>query len=82
MSSFPNIDPLIKYVGVSSLRKLNALKLASLGDVVLVFQESDIPIAVLVSYERYQNMCEHLRTLLDHCETLSVEYKRAALNPA
>lgn len=51
---FPFVDDRVKAVGVSFLRKLNAHFLANeLGDKAFLIQDSDIPLAVLVSYQTY-----------------------------
>jgi hypothetical protein len=51
-----SIDPRVKYVGVSKLRQLNADALRKLGDTVFVLQDSDGPIAVLLSYKMFMQI--------------------------
>ena len=51
----PHIDPTVKHVGISKLRGLNADKLRSTTD-TLVIQENDQPLAVLLTYDRFLAM--------------------------
>lgn len=51
----PTIDPNVRYVGVASLRKLNAELLQAMSD-TLVIQHEDKPIAVLVPYSVFLAM--------------------------
>jgi hypothetical protein len=47
------VDERVRYVGVSKLRKFNATSLRGLRDELFVIQDSDEPIAVLLSYGLY-----------------------------
>lgn len=53
--TIPTIDPNVRYVGVASLRKLNAELLRAMSE-TLVIQDSDEPIAVLVPYKTFLAM--------------------------
>lgn len=53
--TIPMIDPNVRYVGVPSLRKLNAELLQAMSD-TLVIQHNDVPIAVLVPYSVFLAM--------------------------
>lgn len=58
--TIPVIDPNVRYVGVASLRKLNAELLRAMSE-TLVVQHEDKPIAVLVPYSVFlamQSKCE------------------------
>jgi hypothetical protein len=74
--AFPNIDPQIRYVGVSKLRDLNAAKLREQTDDTLVIQENDTPLSVLFSYKRYQEMRAEFNSLLSMVEMLTNETER------
>jgi hypothetical protein len=75
-STFPEIDPQIRYVGVSKLRELNATKLREQTDDTLVIQENDIPLSVLFSYKRYQEMRTEFNSLLRMIEMLTSDDER------
>lgn len=45
----PRIDPSVRYVGVSTLRKMNAQHLSELND-LLVLQNGNVPLAVLMGF--------------------------------
>lgn len=51
----PMIDPNVRYVGVASLRKLNAELLQAMSE-TLVIQHEDKPIAVLLPYSVFLAM--------------------------
>lgn len=78
-SAFLDINPQIKFVGVSKLRDLNAAKLRQQTDDALVIQENDTPLSVLMSYKRYQAMREEFNALLSIIEVLSSENEREGL---
>lgn len=78
-SAFPDINPQIKFVGVSKLRDLNATKLREQTDDALVIQENDTPLSVLLSYKRYQAMREEFNALLSMIEMLTNEYEHKSL---
>lgn len=48
----PTIDPQVKHVGVSHLRKLNADTLRSLEGALVICENSE-PLAVIVTYEMF-----------------------------
>lgn len=48
----PTIDPQVKHVGISHLRKLNADTLRNLQGALVICDNSE-PIAVIVSYETF-----------------------------
>ena len=48
----PIIDPRVKYVGASYLRKFNSTQLRQLDGVIVVRDNSE-PLAVIVPYETY-----------------------------
>jgi PHD/YefM family antitoxin component YafN of YafNO toxin-antitoxin module len=75
-STFPDINPQIKFVGVSKLRDLNATKLREQSDDALVIQENDTPLSVLLSYKRYQAMREEFNALLSMIEMLANDNER------
>ena len=74
--AFPDIDPTIKFVGVSKLRDLNATKLREQTDDTLVIQENDTPLSVLFSYKRYQEMRTEFKSLLSMVEMLTDDTER------
>lgn len=78
-SAFPDINPQIKFVGVSKLRDLNATKLKEQTDDALVIQENDTPLSVLLSYKRYLAMREEFNAMLSVIEVLSNENEREGL---
>src|ERR1051326_7292975 len=51
----PEIDPSVRFVGVSKLRMLNATKLHNLEE-TLVIQDDDKPLAVVLSYDQFLQM--------------------------
>jgi len=57
--SIPYIDPSIQHVGISRLRALNVTQLREL-DKTLVIQDNDKPLAVLLKYEHFLAMQEHI----------------------
>ncbi len=78
-SAFPDINPQIRFVGVSKLRDLNAAKLREQTDDALVIQENDTPLSVLLSYKRYLAMRDEFNALLSMIEVLSNENEREGL---
>jgi PHD/YefM family antitoxin component YafN of YafNO toxin-antitoxin module len=78
-SAFLDINPQIKFVGVSKLRDLNATKLRDQNDDALVIQENDTPLSVLMSYKRYLAMREEFTALLSMIEMLSNETERKGI---
>ena len=74
--AFPDINPQIRYVGVSKLRDLNATKLKEQTDDTFVIQENDTPLSVLFSYKRYQEMRAEFNSLLSMIEMLTNETER------
>lgn len=77
--AIPNIDPNVKYVGVSKLRGLNATKLRDQDDETLVIQENDTPLSVLLPYKRYLAIREEFNALLSMIELLANETERSGL---
>jgi hypothetical protein len=77
--TFPEIDPQIRFVGVSKLRDLNAAKLREQTDDTLVIQENDTPLSVLFSYKRYQEMRTEFNSLLSMVEMLTNDTERNGL---
>jgi len=77
--AFPDIDPQIRYVGVSKLRDLNASKLREQTDDTLVIQENDTPLSVLFSYKRYQEMRAEFNSMLSMIEMLTNYSERSAM---
>jgi PHD/YefM family antitoxin component YafN of YafNO toxin-antitoxin module len=78
-SAFLDINPQIKYVGVSKLRDLNATKLREQTDDALVIQENDTPLSVLFSYKKYMEMRQEFNAMLSVIEMLSNEEERKGL---
>ncbi len=78
-SAFLDINPQIKFVGVSKLRDLNATKLRDQTDDALVIQENDTPLSVLLSYKRYLAMREEFTAMLSMIEMLSNEKERMGI---
>lgn len=74
--AIPNIDPSVRHVGVSKLRDLNATKLKEQTDETLVIQENDTPLAVLLSYKRFQQIREEFNALISMIELLADETER------
>ena len=77
--AMPNIDPSVRYVGVSKLRHLNATNLREQSDDTLVVQENDTPLAVLFSYKRFIQMKEEFNAMLSMIELLASESERNSL---
>lgn len=79
-SAIPNIDPSVKYVGVSKLRDLNATKLKEQTEETLVIQDNEhTPLAVLLSYKKFLAIREEFQAVLNMIELLSNEAERAGL---
>lgn len=51
----PRIDPAVRHVGVSYLRKLNASQLRQLEGAIVICDNSE-PLAVIVSYETFMRI--------------------------
>ena len=68
--NIPLIDPSVKHIGVSKLRKFNASSLKETKD-TFVIQENDTPLAVLVSFEKFLIMQEQLVAVLNTLEMLT-----------
>ncbi|MGA3315898.1 MAG: hypothetical protein ABSC64_05600 [Candidatus Korobacteraceae bacterium] len=77
--AIPNIDPNVKYVGVSKLRNLNATNLKEQTEDTLVIQENDIPLSVLLPYKKYLEIRAEFNALLNMIEMLSNESERTGL---
>jgi hypothetical protein len=75
--AFPDIDPRIRHVGVSKLRDLNATKLKENEDDTFVIQENDVPLSILLSYKKYQEMREERNSLLSNGLVAAFEDLRA-----
>ena len=78
-SAIPNIDPSIRYVGVSKLRNLNAGNLKEQQGETLVIQENDTPLAVLLSYKKFLEIKEQFDSAMSMVEMLSNEQERSSL---
>ncbi|MGA7793642.1 MAG: hypothetical protein WCA19_11440 [Candidatus Acidiferrales bacterium] len=74
----PRIDPSVEYVGVSKLRKLNSDDMKKM-EKTYVLQENDTPIAVLLTYEKFLVLQEHIDALAKTISILSNKEERAAL---
>ena len=68
--NIPLIDPNVKYLGVSKLRKLSASSLKETND-TFVIQENDTPLAVLVSFEKFLLIQEKLMSVLNTIELVT-----------
>ena len=77
--AIPNIDPSVRYVGVSKLRDLNAAKLKEQHEETLVIQENDTPLAVLFSYKRFLEIKEEFNAFASMIELLSNETEHKGL---
>ena len=69
--AFVDINPHVKFVGVSKLRDLNATKLREQTDDTFVIQDNDTPLSVLLSYKKYLEMREEFHAMLNMIEMLS-----------
>lgn len=49
----PTIDPRVKYVGASHLRRLNSEQLRQLTGAIVVQDSSDNPLVVIIPYQTY-----------------------------
>jgi hypothetical protein len=72
VTEIPRIDPKVKHVGVSKLRKLNSNDLRNTKE-TLVLQENDTPLAVLLKYENYLILQNQLDSLMATIEVLTGE---------
>lgn len=77
--AFVDINPHVKFVGVSKLRDLNATKLREQTEDTFVIQENDTPLSVLLSYQRYLQMREEFNQLLNMIEMLSNDQERSGI---
>jgi len=77
--AMPNIDPSVKYVGVSKLRNLNATNLKEQTDETLVIQENDTPLAVLLSYKRFLEIKAEFAAVANMMELLNNELEKNGL---
>lgn len=80
--AIPAIDPNVKHVGVSKLRDLNASKLKEQHEETLVIQENDTPLAVLLSYDRFQQIREEFNAMLSMIELLTDDKEKNNLTAA
>jgi lipid A disaccharide synthetase len=78
-SALPNIDPSVRYVGVSKLRNLNATNLKEQTNQTLVIQENDTPLAVLLSYKRFLEIKAEFAAVANMIELLNNESERSGL---
>ena len=69
--AFVDINPHVKYVGVSKLRDLNASKLKEQKEDTFVIQENDTPLSVLLSYKKYLEMREEFNAMVSMIEMLA-----------
>jgi len=67
MNAIPVIDPNVKHVGVSKLRDFNASKLKETED-TYVIQENEVPLAVLLRYEKFLIMQQQIQSMLNTVE--------------
>ena len=74
----PVIDPNVRYVGVSKLRELNATKLSSLAQ-TLVIQDDDKPLAVVLSFEQFMEMQNERERIIATLEKLFDKGEQADL---
>jgi hypothetical protein len=77
--AFVDINPHVKYVGVSKLRDLNASRLREQTEDTFVIQENDTPLSVLLSYKKYLEMREEFNAMLSMIEVLANENERSGL---
>ena len=77
--AFVDINPHVKFVGVSKLRDLNASRLREQTDDTLVIQENDTPLSVLLSYKKYLEMRDEFNAMLSMIEALANENERSGL---
>jgi hypothetical protein len=80
--AFVDINPHVKYVGVSKLRDLNATKLKEQTDDTFVIQENDTPLSVLLPYKKYQEMREEFNAMLSMIEMLTNDGERNGIMSA
>jgi hypothetical protein len=79
MCAMPNIDPNVRYVGVSKLRNLNATNLKEQSEETLVIQENDTPLAVLLSYKRFLEIKAEFAAVANMLELMKDEIERKSL---
>ena len=65
--TIPKIDPNVRHVGVSYLRKLNASQLRQLDGAIVICDNSE-PLAVIVSYETFLRIQQAQVVLSDGVE--------------
>ncbi len=75
----PTIDPNVQYVGVSKLRTLNATKLRSLDNTLVIQDPDDKPLAVVLSYEQFMEMQQERERIIATLETLFDKTEQADL---
>ncbi len=78
LAGIPIIDPSVKHVGVSKLRGMTSAKLRQTEE-TLVIQDNDAPLAVLLSYEKYLAIQQHLMAVVNALEVLNDETERNGL---
>jgi hypothetical protein len=76
LPSYAVIDPTIKHVGVSKLRELNATVLKETDD-TFVIQDNNIPLAVLLTYEKFLLMQQELMSVVNTLELLNRSQRSA-----
>ena len=83
IEDIPKIDPQVRYVGISKLRRLNADKLRETTETFVV-QDNDKPIAVLLTYDKFIAMQDELEAVARTVEMLSnngeLEAMKAGMN--
>jgi len=60
-SVWPDVDPRIRAIGVSKLRKMNSKELRKLDDKLYILQDGEDRLAVLLSFEYYMKFQEERR---------------------
>ncbi|MEO7505990.1 MAG: hypothetical protein ABIZ95_02040 [Pyrinomonadaceae bacterium] len=81
VNGIPQIDPNVRYVGVSKLRELKAEKLRSL-DQTLVIQDDEKPLAVVLSYDQFMRMQTERNRILTTLESIFTSEDRSSLMEA
>src|SRR5690348_13120395 len=77
-AALPYIDPNVQHVGVSKLRELNAATLRTFNK-TLVIQDSDKPLAVLLTYDQFLQMQNQLEAVRETIAVLTDEEERSLL---
>lgn len=65
----PKIDPAVRHVGISYLRKLNASQLRQLEGAIVVCDNSE-PLAVIVSYETFLRIQQVQQTMMKSADVI------------